>query len=138
MSASRSGSCVAGSRCSTWSSRPGAGYVRLFDDVGVPYEEWGNDTLRRRNPGIDAGRYWPPTRIDDERFWDQPNGELGAMYAPDAGYVGDPQLAAQNLAAAAHHGAQFRCSNEVTTCPCSARSTADSHSCAHAFVANRS
>ncbi|MBP2367529.1 NAD(P)/FAD-dependent oxidoreductase [Pseudonocardia parietis] len=88
---------------------PRAGYVHLFDDVGVPYEEWDSDTLRRRIPGIDAGRYWPPKRIDDERFWDAPNGELGAVYTPDAGYVGDPQLAAQNLATvAAHHGAQFR------------------------------
>ncbi|GAA1246093.1 FAD-binding oxidoreductase [Prauserella halophila] len=88
---------------------PRAGYVRLFDDVGVPYEEWDSATLRGRIPGIDAGRHWPPKRIDDERFWDEPRGELGAVYTPDAGYVGDPQLAAQNLAtAAAHHGAQFR------------------------------
>ncbi|MBP2367397.1 NAD(P)/FAD-dependent oxidoreductase [Pseudonocardia parietis] len=88
---------------------PRAGYVSLFDEVGVPYEEWDGATLRSRIPGIDSGRYWPPKRIDDERFWDEATGELGAVYTPDAGYVSDPQLAAQNLAAAAaHHGAQFR------------------------------
>ncbi|MFP5021212.1 NAD(P)/FAD-dependent oxidoreductase [Pseudonocardia phyllosphaerae] len=88
---------------------PRAAYVNLFDEVGVPYEEWDSATLRRRIPGIDAGRYWPPRCIDDDRFWDGPTGELGAVYTPDAGYVGDPQLAAENLAAAAaHHGARFR------------------------------
>ncbi|MBW0104489.1 FAD-binding oxidoreductase, partial [Pseudonocardia sp. KRD291] len=94
---------------------PRSGYVRLFDEVGVPYEEWDGATLRRRIPGIDSGRYWPPRRIDDERFWDDAPGELGAVYTPDAGYVGDPQLAARNLAAAAsHHGAQFRLRTRVT------------------------
>jgi sarcosine oxidase, subunit beta len=88
---------------------PRAGYVRLFDEVGVPYEEWDAATLRARVPGIDAGRYWPPRRIDDEKFWAPAVDELGAVFTPDAGYVSDPQLAAQNLAtAAARGGAEFR------------------------------
>ncbi|MHA6626304.1 NAD(P)/FAD-dependent oxidoreductase [Pseudonocardia sichuanensis] len=88
---------------------PRAGYLRLFDEVGVPYEEWDGPTLRARIPGIDVGRYWPPKRIDDERFWVPAVDELGAVFTPDAGYVTDPQLAAQNLAAAAvRGGAEFR------------------------------
>lgn len=88
---------------------PRTGYVRLFDEVGVPYEEWDGSTLRARIPGIDAGRYWPPKRIDDEKFWAPAVDELGAVFTPDAGYVTDPQLAAQNLAtAAARGGAEFR------------------------------
>jgi glycine/D-amino acid oxidase-like deaminating enzyme len=80
----------------------------LFDDVGVPYEEWDAATLRARVPGIDAGSHWPPKRVDDEEFWSDAHGELGAFFTPDAGHVDDPQLAAINLADAAERaGAQF-------------------------------
>ncbi|MEU0932369.1 MULTISPECIES: FAD-dependent oxidoreductase [unclassified Embleya] len=84
-------------------------YLPLFDAVGVPYQEWDAATLAARIPGLDTGRFWPPRRLDDERFWAEPTGTLGAVFTPDAGYVSDPQLAAQNLAAAAQrHGAEFR------------------------------
>ncbi|MFJ3216508.1 NAD(P)/FAD-dependent oxidoreductase [Kitasatospora sp. NPDC086801] len=80
----------------------------LFDRAGVPYERWDAPTLRARLPGIDPGRYWPPKPVDADAFFDDPSGELGALYTPDAGYVDDPQLAAQNLAdAAAELGARF-------------------------------
>ncbi|WP_336159363.1 NAD(P)/FAD-dependent oxidoreductase [Amycolatopsis sp. VC5-11] len=88
---------------------PRAGWLPLFDEVGVPYEEWDSSTLSRRLPGIDNGRYWPPKRIEDDQFWSDAATTLGAVYTPDAGYVSDPQLAAQNLAAAAaKEGAEFR------------------------------
>jgi glycine/D-amino acid oxidase-like deaminating enzyme len=73
----------------------------LFDRAGVPYERWDAPTLRRCLPGIDAGRYWPPKPVDDDAFFGGPAGELGALFTPDAGFVDDPQLAAQNLADAA-------------------------------------
>ena len=88
---------------------PRAGWLPLFDEVGVPYEEWDTATLLERVPGLAAGRFWPPKRIDDEAFWAEPTGTLGAVHTPDAGYVTDPQLAARNLAAAAAaEGAAFR------------------------------
>jgi sarcosine oxidase subunit beta len=80
---------------------PRAKVTTLLDQVGVPYEEWDASTLRARIPGIDAGRYWPPKALDDEAFFDGPDGELGALYMPDAGFIDDPQLAAHNLVAAA-------------------------------------
>ena len=87
---------------------PRAPVLSLFDDVGVPYEEWDADTLRRRVPGLEPGRFWPPKRIDDDAFWAEPDGELGAFFTPDAGYVDDPMLAAHNLAVAAtQHDATF-------------------------------
>jgi glycine/D-amino acid oxidase-like deaminating enzyme len=93
---------------------PRARYVRLFREVGVPYEEWDGATLRARIPGIDTGRYWPPKRLGDEAFWAAAEGELGALYTPDGGYVSDPQRAAQNLAASAvRHGAQLRLRSTV-------------------------
>ncbi|MEU8923604.1 FAD-dependent oxidoreductase [Kitasatospora sp. NPDC048545] len=73
----------------------------LFDRAGVPYERWDASALRRHLPGIDPGRYWPPKPVDDDAFFAGPSGELGALFTPDAGYVDDPQLAAQNLADAA-------------------------------------
>ncbi|MFG2913199.1 NAD(P)/FAD-dependent oxidoreductase [Kitasatospora sp. NPDC048298] len=80
----------------------------LFDRAGVPYERWDAGALRRHLPGIDAGRYWPPKPVDDDAFFDAPSGELGALFTPDAGFVDDPQLAAQNLAdAAGKLGARF-------------------------------
>jgi glycine/D-amino acid oxidase-like deaminating enzyme len=94
---------------------PSAGWTKLFDEVGVPYEEWDSATLAERVPGLDTGRYWPPKRIDDDRFWAGATDRLGAIYTRDAGYVTDPQLAAQNLAAAAaKEGAEFRFRAAVT------------------------
>ncbi|MFD5123602.1 NAD(P)/FAD-dependent oxidoreductase [Streptomyces sp. NPDC058385] len=83
-------------------------YLPLFDSVGVPYEEWDAERLTTEIPGIDAGRYSPPKRLEDPRFWDDASRHLGAVYTPDAGYVSDPQLAAANLAeAATARGATF-------------------------------
>lgn len=95
---------------------PRSAWLPLFDEVGVPYEEWDARTLARRVPGIDTGRYWPPKPISDERFWSDASQTLGAVYTPDAGYITDPQLAAQNLAAAAvREGAEFRFRSTVTS-----------------------
>ncbi|MFJ9779368.1 NAD(P)/FAD-dependent oxidoreductase [Amycolatopsis sp. NPDC101161] len=88
---------------------PRASWLPLFDEIGVPYEEWDSATLAERVPGIDTGRYWPPKRLDDEEFWEDAKTSLGGVYTPDAGYVSDPGLAAVNLAAAASAcGAEFR------------------------------
>jgi sarcosine oxidase subunit beta len=93
---------------------PRESWLPLFDEVGVPYEQW--DAERLAKEGIDNGRYWPPKRIDDDRFWDDATDTLGAVFTPDAGYITDPQLAAQNLAAAAaKHGAQFRYGSTVVS-----------------------
>jgi glycine/D-amino acid oxidase-like deaminating enzyme len=93
---------------------PRSNVVSLFDDVGVPYEQWDADALEERIPGIDAGRYWPPKPIDDDEFFDAATERLGAVYTPDGGYVSDPQLATQNLALAAeHNGAEYVFNREV-------------------------
>ncbi|KOV64751.1 NAD(P)/FAD-dependent oxidoreductase [Streptomyces sp. MMG1121] len=82
--------------------------VALFERAGVPYERWDAATLRSRIPGIDAGRYGPPRSLLDDAFFSGPEGELGALFTPDAGFVDDARLAAQNLAdAAARTGVRF-------------------------------
>lgn len=82
--------------------------VALFEHAGVRYERWDAATLRSRIPGIDPGRYGPPKPLRDEAFFSEAEGELCALFTPDAGFVDDPQLAAENLAdAAAGIGARF-------------------------------
>lgn len=94
---------------------PRDGYLHHFRRAGIPFEEWDSDMLLRNVPGIDAGRYWPPKRVDDEAFWASTDETLGAVYTPDAGFVNDPQLAAHNLAnAAVHEGANFLLKRRVT------------------------
>lgn len=88
---------------------PRGRFTTLFDAVGVGYEEWDSDTLRIRVPGIDVGRYWPPKPVDTEAFFQDSAGTIGGLFTADAGYIDDPQLAAQNLAyAAASRGVDFR------------------------------
>jgi glycine/D-amino acid oxidase-like deaminating enzyme len=89
--------------------------IELFEQVGVPYEDWDSATLRERVPAMDPGRYWPPKRIDDDAFWTDADGELTALWTGDAGFVDDPMLAAKNLAdAAARARVRFLYKHEVT------------------------
>jgi glycine/D-amino acid oxidase-like deaminating enzyme len=89
--------------------------LQMFDEVGVPYEDWDAAQLAARVPGISTGCFWPPRRLDDEAFWAEPAGQLGAFFNPDAGFIDDPQLAAVNLAdAARRQGVSFLFRREVT------------------------
>jgi sarcosine oxidase, subunit beta len=88
--------------------------LSLFERVGVPYECWDAETIRQRVPGLDPGRYGPPKPVTDEAFWADADGELGAYFTPDGGFIDDPQLAARNLIAAAkRRGAEVQLREEV-------------------------
>ena len=92
---------------------PGANHERAvehFDALGVPYQDLDHRELERRFPYLDARKFGPPARMDDERFWAEPSGHIeGAIWMPEGGYVTDPMLAARNLAdAAAALGGAFR------------------------------
>lgn len=94
---------------------PMARVLPMFDRAGIPYETWDAATLAARIPGLDPGRYWPPRRLDDARFWAEAADQLGALWTPDAGYVDDPSLAAVNLAnSAKRRGVAFRFGTPVT------------------------
>jgi glycine/D-amino acid oxidase-like deaminating enzyme len=87
----------------------------MFDRAGIPYERWDATELTRRIAGLDAGRYWPPHRLDDPDFWGEATSSLGALWTPDAGFVDDPTLAAVNLAhSAQRRGAEFVFGRAVT------------------------
>ncbi|MDR2113727.1 MAG: FAD-binding oxidoreductase, partial [Bifidobacteriaceae bacterium] len=79
-----------------------------FDTLGIEYQEWDASELHRQIPALDPGRFYPPKPLEDEAFWDPPQGDLGAIYTPNAGFVDDPRLACENFArAAARQGAQL-------------------------------
>jgi sarcosine oxidase subunit beta len=73
----------------------------LFDRAGVPWEHWTGDDISRRAPSLDSGAFGPPRPVESEEFFDPAHGEIDGLWTPDAGYVDDAQLAAQNLASAA-------------------------------------
>jgi sarcosine oxidase subunit beta len=87
-----------------------------FDRIGVNYEEWDLAKLQKRIPVADFHSFYPPKRPDDPRFFAEPDQWLeGACYTPESGYVGDPQLAAQNVECAARaQGAEFRYNQRVS------------------------
>lgn len=91
-----------------------------FDTLGLPYRMASMDEVDERWPGFDWGLYGPPAALDDttSSFWaDEPKGRHEkALVMEDAGFITDPALAAQNLAAAAvAEGAEFRFRSEVVS-----------------------
>lgn len=84
--------------------------------LGIPHEQWDAETVTQRLPVFDMQRYFPPKARTDASFGEPTGGHVpGAVFWPNAGYVTDPALSAQNLCAAAKlHGAQFRMGVEVT------------------------
>jgi glycine/D-amino acid oxidase-like deaminating enzyme len=85
-----------------------------WDEFGVAYEILDAAEVRRRFPALDVGRFFPPKLAADPEFGAPPDGELGALLSPSAGFVDDPRLAAANLADAARRvGAEFRLRTEI-------------------------
>ena len=78
-------------------------------DLGVPFEEWTPEQIKEHLPFVDTSRFTPARSLDDPDFGKKAGGEIyGAVHFPTAGYVNDPQLSAQNIAAAAaRKGGQF-------------------------------
>jgi sarcosine oxidase, subunit beta len=92
--------------------------LALWDKAGIPYEVWDAAAIRARVPALDPGAFSPPKLPSDERFWDDPDGEVSGYFCPAAGFVDDPQLAAHNLMVAAKaHGAEFRFRTPVVEIP---------------------
>ena len=84
-------------------------------EIGIPHEHWDAAQIAERLPLMDLRRFAPAKRPDDRGFGEPTGGAIeGALFFPTAGYVTDPALAAQNLAAAAEaRGARVRLSAEV-------------------------
>ncbi|MDJ0777447.1 MAG: FAD-dependent oxidoreductase, partial [Gammaproteobacteria bacterium] len=78
--------------------------------LDIPIEQWDAATISERLPIYSLDSFSPAKRMSQDGFGES-NGQRidGAVFWPLAGYVTDPALSSQNLAAAAkQHGAQFR------------------------------
>jgi sarcosine oxidase subunit beta len=86
-----------------------------YDVVGVKYEEWGLDKIKKQIPVYDLHEFWPVKRPEDPSFFDDPTHVLeGAIFCPEGGYVNDPVLSAHNIMRAAEtKGAEFMFKVEV-------------------------
>jgi len=86
-----------------------------YDEVGVKYEEWDNETIKKMVPPIDLHKQWPVKRPEDPSFYDEPKEMLeGAIFCPEGGYVNDPALSAHNIMRAAEaKGGEFLFNAEV-------------------------
>lgn len=96
----------------------------LFDELGIPYEEWDQQELEERMGarsrfGMDLRYFGPPKRIDHEDFGSPAaDGTCieGAVFVPETGYVSDPQLGTANMQFAAEEtgNAKFIWKRRVT------------------------
>ncbi|MEM6665775.1 MAG: FAD-dependent oxidoreductase [Pseudomonadota bacterium] len=78
--------------------------------LNCPFEEWDPDIITEKLPIYALDSFHPARAADDPAFG-TPNGSRleGGVFWPNGGYVTDPALSAQNLAAAAvRRGAQMR------------------------------
>ena len=89
--------------------------IKIFDDIGVPYENWSLEDLTKKLSYIDAHSFFPPTRPEDPSFWNESDKLLpGAVFTPTSGYINDAQLSVHNLQRAAEaKGGTFIFNEEV-------------------------
>ncbi|MFT7593043.1 MAG: sarcosine oxidase subunit beta [Paracoccaceae bacterium] len=90
-------------------------HIAYSAELGCDYEEWTQEQIAKRLPIYSRDSFAPAKRLNDPEFG-QPNGAQmgGAVFWPQAGYVTDPALSAQNLMdAAKQHGARVRTGAEV-------------------------
>lgn len=83
--------------------------------LDCPHEDWSAEDIAKHLPLYNLESFAPPRSRDDPAFGQSNGARLkGGVYWPNAGYVTDPALSAQNLATAAKaQGAQFYLGTEV-------------------------
>ncbi|MCP4376576.1 MAG: FAD-binding oxidoreductase [bacterium] len=93
-----------------------ARHIEHSHALDIPIEEWDADKIHERLPIYSLESFSPARRMNQDGFGESNGRQVdGAVYWPLAGYVTDPALSSQNLAAAARqHGAQFRLGATVT------------------------
>ncbi len=93
-----------------------AKHMKYSAEVGCPFEEWSPEEVMKQLPIYSNESFFPAKAPDDPEFG-QPNGRkmVGGVHWPNGGYVTDPALSSQNLAAAASRkGSNFKMSAEVS------------------------
>jgi sarcosine oxidase subunit beta len=92
-----------------------AKHIQNSAALDIPYEEWSPEKICERLPIYSLESFYPPKRMEEDGFGEPTGGRMtGGVYWPNAGYVTDPALSAQNLAdAARQNGSEFRMGVEV-------------------------
>ncbi|MEM7528133.1 MAG: FAD-binding oxidoreductase [Pseudomonadota bacterium] len=90
-------------------------HLRYSRELACPCEEWAPEEITARLPIYSLDSFAPAKRPEEAGFGETNGGRVaGGVFWPNAGYVTDPALSAQNLAhAAAAKGAAFRHGAEV-------------------------
>jgi sarcosine oxidase subunit beta len=91
-------------------------YTKLNDQLGIPYEIWGQEKLLQRMPHFVMDSFYPPSRPEDPSFYDPPNGTINQdiLYYPQNGYINNPILSVHNIQRAAESkGAKFLFNSEI-------------------------
>ena len=90
-------------------------HMKNSASIECPFEEWSAEKIRDRLPIYSLNSYAPAKHRSDPDFGRGNGADIrGGVYWPNAGYVTDPALSAQNLMAAAQaKGAQVRLGVEV-------------------------
>jgi len=83
--------------------------------LGVGYIELSPEEVQDYIPSPDLRTYYPQKRLDDPAFGQSTGGQVtGAVFAPESGYISDPQLSTHNVEVAARSlGADFLFNTEV-------------------------
>lgn len=91
--------------------------LKAMREVGVDFESLSVQAAGERFPAFDLSSYGPPKTPDDPAFGVANSVPLaGGIFIREAGYVGDPQLAAHNLQRAAESlGARFRFNTRIAS-----------------------
>lgn len=92
-----------------------ARHIETSAALNIPHEEWSAADISERLPIYALDSFAPARAVNDPAFG-QPNGGRleGGVHWPNAGYVNDPALSAQNLADAARlHGAEVLLGSEI-------------------------
>lgn len=86
-----------------------------YDAVGVIYEEWDNEKIKKETQVYELGEHWPVKRPEDPAFFEESQKELeGGIFCPEGGYMSDPALSSHNIMRAAEaKGAEFVFNAEV-------------------------
>jgi len=91
-------------------------YMKLHDELKIPYEIWDPEKLLKRMPHFVDDSFYPPKRPDDSSFNDPPKDKISPtiLFYPDNGYINDPMLSVHNIQRAAESkGAKFLFNSEV-------------------------
>lgn len=91
-------------------------YLKLHDELKIPYEVWDRAKLLERMPHFVDDSFYPPKRYDDPTFSDPPTGKINpqVIFFPTGGYVNDATLSVHNVQRAAESkGGRFLFNTEV-------------------------